>query len=356
MISESASFFSSPHLFAVCNAGSEKFLKADIAFTHPDLRPAFMRPQLVTWKSPIPLNQPPQSIFARVSGLSLGMFQEVEQIATALEGFREDALHLHVFPREVPVDGMSPEQWSQIDRHTADIRAKLIAAGMPLHDPRAPREGESVLDIVLDVSPDGKFLAGLHQHGPDTHPCPGAIPKFSLPPEAPSRAWLKMEDALVFARLDSPAVLRGRVALELGSAPGGASLSLLQHGVTVFGIDAAEMDRRVLDFSSPEGAHFVHFKMNAGQVPPSLLPGRADLLVCDLNAAPHVIIPIVERLQTQLHASVFLLTMKMNDEATVARIPEFLRRLRRSAPSPLRATQLASNRSEFCVVAGRLPQ
>ena len=61
-----------------------------------------------------------------------------------------------------------------------------------------------------------------------------------------------------------------------------------------------------------------------------------------------------ERLQAQLHAPVLLLTMKMNDEATVARIPEFLRRLRRFAPSPLRATQLASNRSEFCVTAGHL--
>jgi 23S rRNA (cytidine2498-2'-O)-methyltransferase len=352
MISESASFFSSPHLFAVCNAGSEKFLKADVGFTHPDLRPAFMRPQLVTWKSPTALNQPSHSIFARVSGLSLGMFRQPEEVASALEGFREDALHLHVFPREVPVDGLTADQWSQLDHRTTEFRAKLIAAGMPLHDPRAPHDGESVLDIVLDVSPDGRFLAGLHQHSPDTHPCPGAIPRLSLPAEAPSRAWLKMEEALIFARLDSPAALRGRVALELGSAPGGASLSLLQHGATVFGIDAAEMDPRVLDFVSPEGAHFVHFKMNAGQVPPSLLPGHVDLLVCDLNAAPHVIIPIVERLQAQVHAPVFLLTMKMNDEATVARIPEFLRRLRRYAPSPLRATQLASNRSEFCVTAG----
>ena len=59
-------------------------LKADVAFNHPDLRPAFMRPQLVTWKSPTALNQPPQSIFSSVSGLSLGMFQEPGEVATAL--------------------------------------------------------------------------------------------------------------------------------------------------------------------------------------------------------------------------------------------------------------------------------
>jgi 23S rRNA (cytidine2498-2'-O)-methyltransferase len=211
-----------------------------------------------------------------------------------------------------------------------------------------------VLDLVLDVSADGKFLAGLHRHGPNSHPNPGGLTRAVLPPDAPSRAWLKMEDALVFAGLAGAGSLRGRVVLDLGSAPGGASLSLLQHGATVFGIDAAEMDSRVLNFSSPEGAHFVHFKMNTGQVPASLLPGHVDILVCDFNAAPHVIIPIVERFQSQVRAPVFLLTMKLNDEATLERIPEFLRRLHRFAPAPLRAVQLASNRSEFCVVAGSL--
>jgi 23S rRNA (cytidine2498-2'-O)-methyltransferase len=159
---------------------------------------------------------------------------------------------------------------------------------------------------------------------------------------------------LAFAGLDAPGVLRGKVALELGSAPGGSSLSLMQHGATVFGVDAAEMDRRVLDFNSAEGAHFVHYKMSAGQVPRALLPERVDLLVCDLNAAPHVIIPIVERYQAHVHASLFLLTMKLNDEETRARIPEFLHRLRRCSPPLMRATQLAANRSEFCLVAGDL--
>jgi 23S rRNA (cytidine2498-2'-O)-methyltransferase len=352
MISESASFLSSPHVFAACNAGSEKLLKADVASIHPELRPAFMRPQLVTWKSPAAMHRPPRSLFARVAGLSLGVFEDAGQVAAALEGFREDPMHLHVFSREVPSEGLTSGKWAQIDAWAAEFRQALTARGVPLHDARRPREGECVLDVMLDIGTDGKFLAGIHRHGEDTHPCPGGIPRVSLPADAPSRAWLKMEQALVFAGWEGAESLRGKVALELGSAPGGASLSLLQHGVTVFGVDAAEMDRRVLDFTSADGAHFVHFKMNAGQVPRSLLPGRVDLLACDLNAAPHVIIPIVERLQEQVRASLFLLTMKLNDEVTAARVPEFLRRLRRFAPAPVRPVQLAANRSEFCVVAG----
>jgi 23S rRNA (cytidine2498-2'-O)-methyltransferase len=346
--------FTSPHAFTVCNAGSEKLLKANMAASHRDLRPAFMRPQLVTWKAGKALRHPPESLFARVAGLSLGMFGDMTQAGAASKTLREQPFHLHVFPREASGDGLTAEQWAQLDARASDFRDALLTAGVALHELREPQNGEWVLDVVLDVSPDGKFLVGIHRHGPETHPCPGGLPRLTLPPDAPSRAWLKMEQALVFARLDKPGALRGKTALELGSAPGGASLSLLQHGVTVFGVDAAEMDRRVLDFTSPDGAHFVHFKMNAGQAARALLPKQVDLLVCDLNAAPQVVIPIVEEMQDAVQASTFLLTLKLNDEPTAARIPEFLRRLRSFAPGPVRATQLAGNRSEFCVVTGNV--
>lgn len=354
MSSEAAPLFAPTHVFAVCNAGSEKLLKADVALSQRELRPAFMRPQLVTWKSPKPVSRPPQSLFARVAGLSLGMFDDAGTLGDALAAFREKLLHLHVFPREVPEDGLTAEEWMRLDRRAAEIRAALSETGAQLQAPRDPHDGEWVLDVVLHVDAGGRFLAGVHRHGPDTHPCAGALPRLSLPADAPSRAWLKMEQALVVAGWHGAGALRGRMALELGSAPGGASLSLLQHGVTVFGVDAAAMDRRVLDFASADGAHFVHFKMNTGQVPRSLLPARVDLLVCDLNAAPQAVIPIVEQFQAQVHASQFVLTMKLNDEATAARIPEFTRRLRKCAPAPVRAVQLAAHRSEFCVVAGRI--
>jgi 23S rRNA (cytidine2498-2'-O)-methyltransferase len=261
-------------------------------------------------------------------------------------------LHLHVFPREAPEDGLSLAEWKTVDERAAELRAALLAKGADLHEERAAREGEWVLDVVLDAAADGKFLAGVHRHTVETHPCAGALPRIQMPADVPSRAWLKMEQALVYAGLGDAVSLRGMVALELGSAPGGASLSLMQHGAGVIGVDAARMDRQVLEFSSAEGAKFTHFKMSAGQVPRGLLPARVDVLVCDLNAAPPVILPIVEKYQKALSASRFILTMKLGDAEMVGRIPEFMRRLRRFAPAPVRAVQLAANRSEFCVVAG----
>jgi len=354
MITESLPLHKSAHLFAVCNAGSEKLLKADVAGTRKELHPAFMRPQLVTWKAPEPVSRPVQSLFARVAGLSLGMFSDGAEMGEVLAPWKGMGLHLHVFPRETPEDGLTPEDWQAVDARTEELRASLLAQEADLHEARPPREGEWVLDVVLDVSPDGKFLAGVHRHTAETHPCAGALPRIHLPAEVPSRAWLKMEQALVYAGLGGPGSLRGSVALELGSAPGGASLSLLQHGASVLGVDAARMDRRVLEFESAEGAKFTHFKMNAGQVPRALLPARVDVLTCDLNAAPPVILPIVEKYQKALDASCLILTMKLGEAEMVKRIPEFMRRLRGFAPAPVRAVQLAANRSEFCVVAGVL--
>lgn len=356
MSSTSASKFSTSYAFTVCNAGSEKILKADVEERHEGrFRPAFMRPQLITWKSSKPLTHGgPASIFARVSGLSVGLFKEMEKLAEALAAFQGTALHLHVFPREVPEDGFSAEEWSQLGERASLLGGQLRAAGVMLHDAHVPLEGEWVLDVILDADANAQVFAGVHRHGPDCRPYPGGVPRVSLPDNVPSRAWLKLEQGLAFAGLDVPGLLRGKVALELGCAPGGASLALLQHGVSVFGVDTATMDDRVRSFRSPEGARFVHLAMNAGDIPAALLPKHVDLLVCDLNLAPPVVLRIVEKLQAQVHASVFVLTLKLNDSEMVTRIPQFLKTLRRFAPAPLRATQLPANRSEFCVIAGRI--
>ncbi|MBE7495767.1 MAG: hypothetical protein HS117_12535 [Verrucomicrobiaceae bacterium] len=75
-------------VFATCRAGSEPSLKADVARWHEGrLTPAFMRPQLITWKV---RGQPPDSgfvldsPFARVSGLSLGLCASAAELIDKL--------------------------------------------------------------------------------------------------------------------------------------------------------------------------------------------------------------------------------------------------------------------------------
>lgn len=358
MSSESPGQFRSSYVFAVCNAGAEAVLKAEVTMRLAKLlRPAFMRPQLITWKSEKPLDSKfrLESVFARVSGLSVGKATVEDEIPSlVLSQLGSGPFHLHVFPRETPEDGLSSETWAHVDEVTLSLRKKLNAAGIEiLHDTEL-RHGERVLDVILDEGAKTPYFIGLHRHERETHASPGGLSRLTLPPEAPSRAWLKLEQALIFAGWDAPGALKGKVALELGCAPGGSTLALLQRGASVFGVDAARMDERVTSFQSPDGARFVHYEMSADDLPAALLPPHVDILLSDINASPKVVLPILERYQERLKVKMMILTLKLNDRLTVSRIPEFLNRVRRFAPAPWRAVQLPANRSEFCVVAGRL--
>ena len=68
---------------------------------------------------------------------------------------------------------------------------------------------------------------------------PGGLMPLVLPPQAISRAWLKMEEALRWAQLPIP---QGARWAEIGSAPGGSSQALVERGYYVTGIDPAVMD------------------------------------------------------------------------------------------------------------------
>ena len=109
---------------------------------------------------------------------------------------------------------------------------------------------------------------------------------LALPPDAVSRAWLKMEEAIALVATADTA-WRTRCA-EIGSAPGGASQALLARGMEVIGIDPAEMAPAVL--STPR----FHARSPPGstQVPPprvsqnSLADGRHERRAPSTRSTP----------------------------------------------------------------------
>ncbi|HMV68711.1 MAG TPA: hypothetical protein PKA64_17800, partial [Myxococcota bacterium] len=65
----------SPFAYAICQPGSERWLKAEIARLLPHLHPGLQRPGLVTFKptsEPVSPDAPPASAFARAWGCSAG--------------------------------------------------------------------------------------------------------------------------------------------------------------------------------------------------------------------------------------------------------------------------------------------
>ena len=340
----------SDFIFATCRSGSETALKREVAARHGDLlTPAFMRPQLITWKAKKPLDPAFElgAVFAAVSGRSLGKAQTAEEVAAVVNAAGMTPAQLHVFPRLVSEDGVESAVWARMD-----VLAKEIEKSVPISQ-QSIRNGDEVLDVIVGEDNEPLFV-GTHRHSISSHPCPGALPRAILQPTAPSRAWLKMEQALAWLELDKAEALKGKVVLELGCAPGGASYSLLQRGAEVIGVDTGAMDERVLNFSGPSGAKFTHLATSAAELLKNTLPQHVDIVVSDMNLEPSLVLKYVEELCYSLEPRLLILTFKMNSGAIENQLPYLIRRLQGFAPRPMRAKQLHANRKDVCVITGNL--
>ena len=337
-------------LWVTHQVATTRWLKTELATTAPQYRFAFARPGLTTFKVDGPLVGMPTS-FARAWGRSLGRAATPAEVLTALGDQVTGPARLHVFERDldVPVD----EQ----DATVRGTRAAAVDAALRAHAPTAflpevrARRGDRVIDVIVPHArePEEPWLVGVHDHD-DTHgPWPGGVQHVPPPPESPSRAWCKIEEALRWADLEPRP---GETAVELGSSPGGASYALLARGLTVHGVDPGVMHPDVLGFTGPHGNRFIHHHMPAAEVERSNLPRRYQWLLLDINLAPMVALRYVERFVALAHGGLrgAVLTLKLNDDGVFAALPRLLERIRKLGPKQVRVTQLPSHRSEVAAI------
>jgi 23S rRNA (cytidine2498-2'-O)-methyltransferase len=343
----------SSFLFCVCQYGAEPAVKAELAALRPELRFAYSRPGLVTFKSPVPLGEDATlpAVFVRAFGLSIGPAESATQ---AVEMFLKTCpagqpVRLHVWERDVAKPGEEPEGFVYGPRAAA-AREALIAAWPKDQVPLLPGEraepGDRVLDVVL--AEGEPWWLGRHVHGPGHSPFPGGRIAIDMPADAPSRAYRKLEEALIWS---GAPVQAGDVAVEIGSAPGGASYALLRRGVTVYGIDPALMDPVVLDYHGPAGNRFVHLHRPMSLVQRGDLPQALHWVLMDVNLAPQVALITARRLAARPRQALLgvLLTLKLDDWRAVRHIPKLLASISAMGMDEVKATQLPSNRMEVFV-------
>lgn len=347
----------SSFLYCACQAGAEAALKLGVGQEHPELRPAFGRPGLVTFKAPSPLPAAMLHVtfpLARVWGVSLGPARGVEELLAALEGPTAAAafealgaatgepLRLHVWERDRWQPGHEPPGFAYGEA-AAGVR-DAIAAAWPAARPRAVGELAEADDLVLDVvlgEAHEPWLVGLRRRRAEEPAFPGHRIRVPRPEWVPSRAYFKLEEALVWSRAP---VRAGDVAVELGSAPGGASWALLQRGLHVHGIDNAEMDPRVLDYPG-----FVHHKCLMGQVQRSDLPRALHWVLCDVNLAPQVAFQTLRRMVAHPRRDLcgVLLTLKLDTWKAMRHLPRWRTQIEAMGMVEIGITQLPSNRLEL---------
>jgi 23S rRNA (cytidine2498-2'-O)-methyltransferase len=317
--------------FATCLPGLEPMLKLDVARTRPELRFAYSRPGLVTFKSDrtVAANDVPATALARVWGRSIGPARSPDDAVHQLR--MSGAGRIHVFARQ-PDEPVDLSTWQNATSQLGIVDGPSL-------------RGELVADVIV-ASDDGEpAWLGLHRDDEHHARWPGGLVPATVPDDAPSRAYAKIEEAIAWAELDVEA---GQVALEIGCAPGGAMLALARRGLDVWGVDTADVAPIVL--AEPR-VH--HLAIKVGALRWEELPPRVDWLLVDVNLAPQVALHEVARLMPKLKSSLrgAVITLKLNDDAIVAELPKLVARVRAMGFADVRLRHLPSNRREVCCVA-----
>lgn len=329
--------------FVLCQPGAERALKRELAQRVPAWSPAYQRPGLVTFKLPEPAA--PElalaSVFARQHGISLGNQPDVDAVVSLLRSL-PTPLCLHVVERapEDP-DRLVPSE--RVSHLESELRTRCVDRLSPTSKAKA---GQLVLTVVLGDEPT--LLLGLHRHSAGRSPYPAGRYPIELPAEAPSRAYLKIEEAIAAFELPLAA---GHTALELGAAPGGAVYALLRRGVFVVAVDPAELDPGVLVYEGPGGARAQHLKLAAGEVSLDQLPASIDWLLLDVHLAPGVALRAASRFASHYKRTLLgaVFTLKLNDWSFADRIDSYLAQARELGLVDPRAKQLTSHRQELCI-------
>lgn len=340
--------------FSSCQVGAEKAVKAEIAREFPQLRFAFSRPGFITFKEAddaAPALVCRRSVFTRLWGEALGQAKDRESLAALIEGIPAGAV-VQCFDRDEHVPGEEPPPFVRHGR----IRRLLSECGLPVPD-GAPRPGQAVYSLIwID---DFHVFLGRHVYSDSLSAeglsgLPGNIVDLPLPEASPSRAYLKIEEAIYRFKGD---VREGMSALELGCAPGGASTALLARGLRVTGVDPQYMAPSV--FSHPR---FTSIRKETRHLTAEDLKRvNPDWLVMDMSIAPlealdqlsYALSLLVKNFGPDLRLRGGFLTIKMNDWDFVSSIPLYLKRIGQIGFRDLRPLQLCSNRREFFVWAPR---
>jgi 23S rRNA (cytidine2498-2'-O)-methyltransferase len=332
------------------------WVKREIAERRPDLKFAFSRPGLTTFRGEGPV----LSSFARAHGVSIGRATSAAEILALLPLAGRSAaasgsaaagqrggiagMRLHVFERDVdrPAD---ERDRALVGSRAAALDAELRASGR-FADGVEARAGELVLDVICAPAEEEAepMLVGTHVHDRTHGPFPGGVAHVAIPAAAPSRAWAKIEEAIRWSGL---APRPGETAVEIGSSPGGASFALLERGLVVHGIDPGVMHPTVM--AHPK---FTHHAQPAAEVPKSALPRKYQWLASDVNLAPMVALKYVERMVALAHGGLrgAFITLKLNDDGVFEALPRLRERIAKMGAADVRYTQLPSHRSEIVAI------
>ncbi|WP_345714462.1 SAM-dependent methyltransferase [Luteolibacter yonseiensis] len=320
-------------LFALTNPGTEKALKLEVETMGLGWRLSYQRRGFVTFKADTPFtldSLDAEVACARRLCLSLGKSATREEAVARLG--------------EVPVV------------HHARFHDRKMQGGHDGPAPARPKPGD-LIGTVVELG-EGEFWSGLHRHAPFLSPDPAGDSGIVMTERSPSRAWLKLEEGARFFDLDFTAK---DVVVEVGCAPGGVVLALLDRGVPVIGVDPAKMADVVMasavanrEEGLPGRTWFHHCRKPAALVSKRDLGQGVTWFMSDMNQSPEVVLKECARfckMAPGIRGA--LMTLKLTDPAQVAEKAGWFATLREMGFRKIRLQQLAVHHKELALLAMR---
>ncbi len=321
-------------IFGLTNAGSEKALKREVEMAALPWRAGYQRRGFVTFKADGAFSLAALDVdlaCARRLCLSLGKFLTLDAALARIVAIQPHAIIHQARFHERKMQGVKSDS--------------------PLEIPSLGTIIGTVVELGL-----AEFWAGLHRHTAHTSPDPAGDSGIEMPSHSPSRAWLKLEEACRYFGLEfTPRDL----VVELGCAPGGVVLALLDREVPVIGVDPAKMAEVVLASAivgrqdAPVGRPwFFHCRK------PAALVGKCDLgpdvtwFMSDMNQSPEVVLRECARF-CRMAPSIrsVLITLKLTDVMQVADKASWFAALAGMGFKTIRLQQLAVHHREFALLA-----
>jgi len=332
---------SSEFIFALCNSGAEKTVKLEVTAMGLPWRFSYQKKGFVAFKAApevgrftfdsldVPL------AFARRLCLSLGKAPTREAAELLVHAVTDPGTGIH--------------QARYFD-HKMEGMPLLAGTLVPL-----PKIG-ACIGTVVELAP-GEFFAGVHVHKRFLSPDPGGDSGITMPERSPSRAWLKLEEAVRFFDCK---LTNNDIVVEVGCAPGGVVLALLDRSVSVIGVDPASMSDVVRPYEIADRTEipvgkktwFYHCRK------PAALVGKRDLgrgvtwFMSDMNQSPEVVIKECLRFAAMApDIRGALITLKLTDLSQVVDKNTWIGILRTGGFKDIRVQSLSVHHRELALLA-----
>ncbi len=301
----------SQFFFTLTNPEAEFLLKKEMSIGYPNFRLSYSRTGFLTFKAENATTFSPW--MCRLSGICLGK-KTIEELKALPKAWL----------------------WKRVDSYTPPPEL------LELSDKSLFRPGETVT-LIMMVGPEEYWL-GEYTLKKSHFQTPGEVSSIEKK-DVPSRAYYKIAEA--FEAFDLPMEQQEKV-LELGSAPGGASMFLLEQDLKVFGVDPAEMSPIIT-----KNYNFKHIKKPFETLNVSNFAEDIDWIISDVNLPPSVVIQEVDRFLTFLEPRGVVLTLKLHQDRYLRMLKPIVESYRKKGFSFVELKYLPSYRQEICLVALR---